>query len=43
MFNLFKSLFKQMIEIRVFEKGLDYAPFQNKVTEPELRSDFKKS
>ena len=41
MFNLFKSLFKHMIEI--FEKGLDYAPFQNKVTEPELRSDFKKS
>lgn len=32
-----------MIEIRVFEKGLDYAPFQNKVTEPELRSHFKKS
>ena len=28
-------------EIRVFEKGLDFAPIQNKLSEPELRRDFK--
>ena len=27
-------------EIKVLEKGLDYAPIQNKINEPELRSDF---
>ena len=32
---LFKS------EIRVLEKGLDSAPFQRKVNEPELRKDFE--
>ena len=28
-------------EIRVLEKGLDFAPFQWKVNEPELRKDFE--
>ena len=27
-------------EIKVLEKGLDYAPVQNKINEPELRNDF---
>ena len=27
-------------EIKVLEKGLDYAPIQNKINEPELRNDF---
>ena len=27
-------------EIKVLEKGLDFAPVQNKVNEPELRKDF---
>ena len=27
-------------EIRVLEKGLDYAPIQRKINEPELRDDF---
>ena len=27
-------------EVRVAEKGLDFAPFQRKVNEPELRKDF---
>ena len=25
---------------KVLEKGLDYAPIQNKINEPELRNDF---
>ena len=29
-------------EIKILEKGLDYAPIQNKVNEPELRQDFDK-
>ena len=29
------------IEIRVLEKGLDFAPFQRKENEPELRKDFE--
>ena len=29
-------------EIRVLEKGLEFAPFQRKVNEPELRRDFVK-
>ena len=29
------------IEIKVLEKGLDYAPIQNKINEPELRRDFE--
>ena len=28
-------------EIRTLEKGLDFAPIQNKINEPELRRDFK--
>ena len=28
-------------EIKVLEKGLGYAPIQNKVNEPELRCDFE--
>ena len=27
-------------EIKVLEKGLDFAPIQGKVSEPELRLDF---
>ena len=29
------------IEIKVIEKGLDFAPIQNIINEPELRSDFE--
>ena len=29
-------------EIEILEKGLDYAPIQNKIDEPELRNDFNK-
>ena len=29
------------IEIKVLEKGLDYAPIQNKINEPKLRRDFE--
>ena len=29
------------IEIKILEKGLDYAPIQNKVNEPALRRDFE--
>ena len=28
-------------EIRILEKGLDFAPIQNKINEPELRTDFE--
>ena len=28
-------------EIKVLEKGLDFAPFQTKVNEAELRGDFE--
>ena len=28
-------------EIKVLEKGLDFAPIQRKVNEPELRQDFE--
>ena len=28
-------------EIRILEKGLDFASIQNKINEPELRRDFK--
>ena len=27
-------------EIKVSEKGLDYAPIQNKINEPKLMNDF---
>ena len=39
-FNLSKKVFTKT-EIKVLEKGLDYAPVQDKVNEPELRSDFE--
>ena len=39
-FNLRKKVLTEA-EIKVLEKGLDYAPIQNKVNEPELRSDFE--
>ena len=29
------------IEIKVLEKGLDYAPIQNKINEPELKKEFE--
>ena len=28
-------------EIRILEKGLDFAPIQTKINEPELRTDFE--
>ena len=28
------------VEIKVMEKGLHYAPIQNKINEPELSNDF---
>ena len=39
-FNLSKKVLTEA-EIKFLEKGLDYVPFQNKVNEPELRSDFQ--
>ena len=38
-FNLSRKVLSET-EIKISEKGLDYAPIQNKVTEPELRQDF---
>ena len=38
-FNLSRRVFSED-EIKVSEKGLDFAPIQNKVNEPELRKDF---
>ena len=35
-FNLSKKFLSDM-EIKILEKGLDYAPIQNKINEPELR------
>ena len=29
-----------MTESKISEKGLDYAPIQRKINEPELKSDF---
>ena len=39
-FNVSNKVFSDT-EIRVLEKGLDFAPFQKKINEPELRRDFK--
>ena len=39
-FNLSKKVLPDA-EIKVQEKGLDYTPIQNKISEPELRSDFE--
>ena len=38
-FNLSRKVLTDT-EIRILEKGLDFAPIQNKINEPELRSDF---
>ena len=35
-------MFLTKAEIKFLEKGIDYAPIQNKVNEPELCSDFEK-
>ena len=40
MFNLSKKALTD-IEIKVLEKGLNYAPIQNKINELELRRDFE--
>ena len=29
------------MEIKILEKGLNYAPIQNKINKPELRKDFE--
>ena len=39
MFNLSHRVLTET-EIKVLEKGLDYAPIQKKINEPELRKDF---
>ena len=39
-FNLSKRVLSET-EIRILEKGLDYAPMQRKINEPELKSDFE--
>ena len=39
-FNLSRKVLTDS-EIKVLEKGLDYAPIQSKINEPELRNDFK--
>ena len=41
-FNLSHRVLTE-IEIKVLEKGLDYAPIQKKINEPELRKDFLSS
>ena len=39
-FNLSKKVLTET-EIRVLEKGLDFAPIQKSLNEPELRKDFE--
>ena len=39
-FNLSQKVLNDT-EIRILEKGLDFAPIQNKINEPGLRSDFE--
>ena len=39
-FNLRRKVLTDT-EIRILEKGLDFAPIQNKRNEPELRTDFE--
>ena len=39
-FNLSEKVLSDA-EIKVLEKGFDYARIQNKINEPELRRDFK--
>ena len=38
-FNLSKKVLSNA-EIKALEKGLDYAPIQNKINEPELRREY---
>ena len=38
-FNLSRRILTET-EIKVLEKGLDFPPIQNKINEPELRTDF---
>ena len=39
-FNLSRKILTDT-EIKILEKGLDFAPVQRKINEPEIRSDFK--
>ena len=39
-FNLSKRVLSET-EIKILEKGLDYAPAQRKINETELKSDFE--
>ena len=39
-FNLSRKVLTDS-EIKVLEKGLDYAPIQSKINEPKLRNDFE--
>ena len=39
-FNLSRKVLTD-VKIKVLEKGLDFAPIQNKINVPELRSDFE--
>ena len=39
-FNLSRKVLIET-EIKILEKGLDFAPIQRKINEPELRSDFE--
>ena len=39
-FNLSRNVLRDS-EIKVLQKGLDYAPIQSKINEPELRNDFE--
>ena len=40
-FNLTRNVLTDS-EIKVLEKGLEYAPIQSKINEPELRNDLQK-
>ena len=40
MFNLSRKVLTET-EIKILEKGLDFAPIQRKINEPGLRSDFE--
>ena len=39
-FNLSKRVLSET-EIKILEKGLDYAPIQRKINEPQLKNDFE--
>ena len=40
-FNLSNKVLSEN-EIKILENGLDFAPIQRKINEPELRKDFEK-